>query len=70
MDRILVGGLTSDKKWAGTVFVIDLTLASSALTKADDVFRVKFKRPFFTNDNFKFTVKTFDELNVIHLSLR
>ena len=28
VDRVLVGGLTSDKKWAGTVFVIDLTLAS------------------------------------------
>ena len=71
VDRILVGGLTSDKKWAGTVFVIDLTLASSATyPKADDVFRVKFKRPFFTNDNFKFTVKTFDELNADSLKLK
>jgi hypothetical protein len=71
VDRILVGGLTSDKKWAGTVFVIDLTLASTATyPKADDVFRVKFKRPFFTNDNFKFTVKTFDELNADSLKLK
>ena len=41
-----------------------LTLASSnTYPKADDVFRVRFKRPFYLTDNLKFSVQSFDQLN-------
>jgi hypothetical protein len=63
-DRIIVGGTSSDKKWGGTVFIIDFSLASDAtFPKSDDVFRVKFLRPFWKTDSFTFTVNSYDELN-------
>ena len=63
-DRVIVGGTSSDKKWGGTVFVIDFSLASEAtFPKSDDVFRVKFLRPFWKTDSFTFTVNSYDELN-------
>ena len=63
-DRIIVGGTSSDKKWGGTVFIIDFSLASDAtFPKSDDVFRVKFLRPFWKTDSFIFTVNSYDELN-------
>ena len=63
-DRIIVGGTSSDKKWGGTVFVIDFSLASEAtFPRSDDVFRVKFLRPFWKTDSFTFTVNSYDELN-------
>ncbi len=63
-DRIIVGGVSKDKKWGGTVFVIDFSLSSDATyPKTDDVFRVKFMRPFWKTDHLKFTINSYDELN-------
>ena len=63
-DRIIVGGVSKDKKWGGTVFVIDFSLSSDATyPKTDDVFRVKFIRPFWKTDHLKFTINSYDELN-------
>ena len=63
-DRIIVGGVSKDKKWGGTVFVIDFSLSSDAtFPKTDDVFRVKFIRPFWKTDHLKFTINSYDELN-------
>ena len=37
-DRIVVGA-SADKKWGGTVFIIDFSLASEAtFPKSDDIF--------------------------------
>jgi len=64
-DRIVVGGVSKDKKWGGTAFIIDFSLASDATyPKSDDVFRVKFIRPFWKTDNIKFTINSYNELNV------
>jgi len=63
-DRIVVGGVSKDKKWGGTAFIIDFSLASDATyPKSDDVFRVKFIRPFWKTDNIKFTINSYDALN-------
>ena len=63
-DRIIIGGVSKDKKWGGTVFVIDFSLSSDATyPKTDDVFRVKFIRPFWKTDHLKFTINSYDELN-------
>ena len=63
-DRIIVGGVSKDKKWGGTVFVIDFSLSSDATyPRSDDVFRVKFMRPFWKTDHLKFTINSYDELN-------
>ena len=63
-DRILVGAVSKDNKWAGTVFVIDFLLASSTTyPKPDDVFRVKFSRPFWNSDYLTFTVNSYEGIN-------
>ena len=60
-DRIIVGGVSKDKKWGGTVFVIDFSLSSDATyPRSDDVFRVKFMRPFWKTDHLKFTINSYD----------
>ena len=64
-DRVLVGGVTNDKKWAGTVFIIDFSLTSAATyPQSDDVFQVKFNRPFWKTDNLTFTINTYDDLEL------
>ena len=63
-DRIIVGGASADKKWGGTVFIIDFSLASEAtFPKSDDIFRVKFMRPFWKTDNLKFTINSYEGLD-------
>tara|TARA_A100001234_G_C12637116_1_gene390506 strand:- start:1412 stop:3262 length:1851 start_codon:yes stop_codon:yes gene_type:complete len=63
-DRIIVGGASADKKWGGTVFIIDFSLASEAtFPKSDDIFRVKFMRPFWKTDNLRFTINSYDGLD-------
>ena len=63
-DRIVVGGASADKKWGGTVFIIDFSLASEAtFPKSDDIFRVKFMRPFWKTDNLKFTINSYEGLD-------
>ena len=69
-DKVLVGGMGDNGKWAGTVFVIDFNLASSATyPKSDDIFRVKFSRPFWKDDFMVFTVNTYEGINADSLSL-
>jgi hypothetical protein len=57
-DRVLVGAVTTDNRWAGTVFVLDFSPAGdpSRLPKPGDVYRVSFRRPFFVTDAYRFTV--------------
>jgi hypothetical protein len=65
-DRILVGPVTKDNKWAGTAFIIDFNFAqdSTQLPKPDDVYHITFRRPFWVTDSLMFTVQWKEELNV------
>ena len=68
-DKVLVGGMNDNGRWAGTVFVIDFNLASSATyPRSDDIFRVKFSRPFWKDDFIEFTVNTYEGINADSLS--
>ena len=64
-DRVLMGGITDEGKWAGTVFIIDFRASSESLyPKPDDVFRVSFTRPFWLDDRFTFKTLRSDSLNI------
>ena len=61
--------MNDNGRWAGTVFVIDFNLASSATyPRSDDIFRVKFSRPFWKDDFIEFTVNTYEGINADSLS--
>ncbi len=68
-DRVLVGPVTSDGKWAGTAFILDFSVAgdSTHLPKPNDVYRVTFRRPFFTADTLRFTVNEAGPLDLAAL---
>ncbi|MEJ2636573.1 MAG: hypothetical protein P8184_14935 [Calditrichia bacterium] len=68
-DRILVGALNNNGIWAGTVFIIDFKNAGSTenLPQNDDVFRLTFQRPFWSEDSIMFTPTAAGELNVAEL---
>ncbi|KAA3663316.1 MAG: hypothetical protein DWQ10_00420 [Calditrichaeota bacterium] len=63
-DRVLIGGVTSAGRWAGTAFIMDFQFAGSEefLPKPDDVLRITFNRPFMEQDEFRFTVNPEGEL--------
>jgi len=64
-DRVLVGAVTENNRWAGTVFVLDFAPVGDAsnLPKPNDVYRVTFRRPFFVTDSLTFTVNEEGELD-------
>ncbi|MDZ7334549.1 MAG: hypothetical protein ONB33_09645 [candidate division KSB1 bacterium] len=68
-DRVLVGPVTKDNKWAGTAFVIDFFSVqdSTRLPKPGDVYRVTFKRPFFVTDSLTFKVQATETLDLVQL---
>jgi len=58
-DLVLVGNTVTvgtSVRWAGTVFSISFPDLNK-IPKRGDVYRVDFKRPFFTSDSILFTVK-------------
>jgi len=68
-DKIIVGGMRNDGKWAGTAFVIDFNLTSPATyPKSDDIFRVKFSRPFWKDDYLTFTINSYDDIDADSLA--
>jgi hypothetical protein len=68
-DKIIVGGMRNDGKWAGTAFVIDFNLASTATyPKSDDIFRVKFSRPFWKDDYLTFTINSYGDIDADSLA--
>jgi len=66
-DRILVGPVTSDEKWGGTVFAL-MFLDSTRLPEPDDVYHVTFLRPFWVTDSLMFTVVSYDSIDERDLS--
>ena len=68
-DKIIVGGMRNDGRWAGTAFVIDFNLASTATyPKSDDIFQVKFSRPFWKDDYLTFTINSYDDIDADSLA--
>ena len=68
-DRIIVGGMGNEGRWAGTAFVIDFNLASTATyPKSDDIFRVKFSRPFWKDDYLTFAINSYDDIDADSLA--
>ncbi len=62
-DYVLVGDVIKDSRtglnvWGGTIFTIDFFDISTPdkMPKANDVYRIDFKRPFSYNDSLVFTV--------------
>lgn len=57
-DRVLVGPLNTRGWWAGTAFVLDFRSAQDAseLPQANDIYQLKYRRPFFRTDTLHFTV--------------
>jgi len=67
-DKLLVGPVTTNGRWGGTVFSIDFQLASEAsYPDVDDVYQVRFKRPFWKDDAVQFTVEATDSLDLVDL---
>jgi len=65
-DKIYVGPLNSDGKWAGAVFAIDFIGTfgdSTLLPQPGDVYHVTFDRPFFKTDSIGFTIESYDVLD-------
>lgn len=58
-DRVLVGPLKAQDRWAGTAFVIDFQTAfvQENLPKPGDVYRIAFQRPFTQTDSLLIKVK-------------
>ncbi|MDW7681326.1 MAG: hypothetical protein SCK70_12230, partial [bacterium] len=68
-DRILVGPVTKDGRWAGTAFIIDFNSASDStqLPRPGDIYRVTFRRPFWVNDSLTFKIEASEQLDVVEL---
>ncbi|MFZ5519263.1 MAG: hypothetical protein ACOY90_21710 [Candidatus Zhuqueibacterota bacterium] len=60
-DRILVGPVSSLGSWSGTAFVITF-LDNSKLPAPNDVYRITFKRPFWSTDSILFKTTSFDSV--------
>ncbi|MBN1996884.1 hypothetical protein JW935_04970 [candidate division KSB1 bacterium] len=65
-DRILVGAMTTKGRWDEVLFIIDFLNAQeeSELPQANDVYAIRFRKPFFTSDSVVFSVnaaKTIDK---------
>ncbi|MCI0512132.1 hypothetical protein L0128_02865 [candidate division KSB1 bacterium] len=68
-DRIMVGPVNKSGNWAGTAFIIDFLGAkdSTELPKADDVYRINFRRPFWSTDTLSFKVEAQSDLDLAEL---
>ena len=64
-DRILVGPLNEAGNYAGTAFAIDFQSLNSEdqLPNPDDVYRIRFNRPFWINDSVMFKVSPESDLD-------
>lgn len=69
-DRILVGPVANDIKWAGTAFIIDFYSASDStrLPKPGDVYRVTYRRPFWITDSLTFKVQATEAVDLVELA--
>jgi hypothetical protein len=57
-DRVFVGPLKNDGRWAGTVFILDFVEASlgGQIPQSDDRYFITFNRPFHSSDSILFRI--------------
>lgn len=68
-DKILVGPKSDRQRWIATAFSIDFKYADvNSYPATDDIYNVRFDRPFWKTDTVKFRVETTDELDPVALS--
>jgi len=66
-DKILVGVQDRDR-WKATVFEINFKFVTeNTFPEAEDVYEVRFNRPFFETDSLRFTVQSSGELDIVSL---
>ncbi len=58
-DRILVGPVTENESWAGLAFSITF-LDSVNLPQPNDVYRIKFHRPYWETDAYRFKIENLE----------
>lgn len=69
-DRVLVG-VQDRQRWYGTVFEINFKLGTeNTLPKADDVYQVRFNRPFYETDSLRFSVNRSSGLDMVNLKTK
>ena len=69
-DKILVGVQDRDR-WKATAFEINFKFVTeNTFPQADDVYQVKFDRPFWETDSLRFTVNSNDALDLDNLALK
>ena len=59
-DRVLIGPMNNRDRWEGMLFSFDFSLAAgeSELPRPNDVYAIRFRRPFSLSDSLLFTVDT------------
>ncbi|MBN1780828.1 hypothetical protein JW948_06875 [bacterium] len=57
-DRIICGVLTGGDRWADSVFELDFSDSMMVEPQPGDVFWVKFRRPFWHDDVYRFSVES------------
>ncbi len=64
-DRVLVGPLNEKGRWDGLLFAFDFKNCQdeSELPKANDVYAIRYNRPFFSSDSILFTVDARETIN-------
>ena len=69
-DRVLVGTIDDEGKYAGTAFSFNFTNVDSTeeFPKANDVYRIRFRRPFWITDSLMFTVSEQSEIDKTAIS--
>jgi hypothetical protein len=62
LEDLIFVGRTTDGRWEYTIFTLDFSALSSEaeLPQANDVYAVRFKRPFMDSDSVMFTVNSED----------
>lgn len=62
-DRVLVGPINTQGRWAGTAFILDFRSAQneSELPQAGDIYKLTSRRPFFKTDTVFFNVGDYTE---------
>ncbi len=65
-DRVFVGPINTQGRWAGTVFILDFRAAQneSELPQAGDIYKITSNRPFFKTDTLYFNVEANDAVDV------
>jgi len=63
-DKVLVGAVNTEGRWAGTVAVLDFIGGNNTIyPEPNDTYHLTFNRPFWLTDSLKYTVHVQDSLD-------